>query len=167
MNQREGMKPHELGILTTLDVLLYLASLFTFFGRIIVNKHRKAGLDLGSVNRGRLPRTMQLLVCSSLLISLCMLFLVPYSWPDHKVGKPKLEKLPVWNQCCRDHDCIPQKVKIIGTEGNGKIPIQVEEYQALVKKGKFFPVPSSYGLLFRLKWPNHRRKHPLYSLSPK
>ena len=109
-----------------------------------MNKHRKAGLDLSSVNRGRLPRTMRLLVCSSFPISLCMLFLVPYSWPDHKVGKPKLEELPVWNQCCRDHDCIPQKVKIIGTEGNGKIPIQVEEYQALVKKGKFFPVPSSY-----------------------
>jgi len=31
MNQRAGMKPHELGILTTLDVLLYLASLFTFW----------------------------------------------------------------------------------------------------------------------------------------
>jgi len=109
-----------------------------------VNKNRKAGLDLSSVNRGRLPRTTRLLLCSSLLISLCILFLVPYSWPDHKVGEPRLEELPVWDQCCREHDCIPQKVKIIGTEGNGKIPIEVEEYQALVKKGKFFPVPSSY-----------------------
>ncbi len=52
-------------------------------------------------------------------------------------------RLPRTMQCCRDRDCIPQKVRIIGTEGNGKIPIEIEEYQALVKKGKFFPVPSA------------------------
>ena len=109
-----------------------------------MNKQWKVEPDVSSVNRGRLPRTMRLLVCSSLLISLCMLFLVPYSWPDHRVGEPRLEKLRVWEQCCSDRDCFPQKVKIIGTEGNGKIPIEVEEYHTLVKKEKFFPVPSAY-----------------------
>ncbi len=109
-----------------------------------MNKQWKVEPDVSSVNPGLLPRTMRLLVCSSFLISLYMLFLVPYSWPDHSVGEPKLEKLRVWEQCCSDRDCFPQKVKIIGIEGNGKIPIEVEEYQALVKKEKFFPVPSAY-----------------------
>lgn len=103
-----------------------------------MNKQKKVEPGVNSVNRGRLPRTMQLLVCSSLLVFLGMLFLVPYSWPDHRVGEPKLEQLRIWEQCCRDHDCIPQRVKIIGTAGNGKIPIEVEKYQTLVKKREIF-----------------------------
>jgi hypothetical protein len=69
--------------------------------------------------------------------------LVPYSWSNHKVGDPALEQLPIWNQCCHDHDCVPQKVKIIGKQGREKISVEIEGTPVSVSKEKFHPVPTN------------------------
>ena len=86
---------------------------------------------------------MRYLILFSFLFSLCFLSLVPYSWSNHKVGEPKLEELPIWSRCCEDRDCVPQRVKINGKEGNTKISVEIEGVQVSVFKEKFHPVPTN------------------------
>ena len=78
------------------------------------------------------------------LLSFLLLFLSgSLSWPAHNVGEPALEELPIWKHCCADHDCVPQKVKIIGREGKEKVSVEIEGIQTKVEKRKLSPVPSS------------------------
>ncbi|SRR5712692_6033632 len=84
---------------------------------------------------------MRYIIFCSFLFSLCFFSLVPYSWSNHKVGEPKLEELRIWSRCCEDRDCVPQRVKINGKEGNAKISVEIEEVQVSVSKEKFHPVP--------------------------
>jgi hypothetical protein len=72
-------------------------------------------------------------------LSLGLFPLVPDSWSNHKIGDPRLEELPIWNQCCSDHDCVPQKVKIVGKEGKEKISVEIEGTAVSVSKKKFHP----------------------------
>ena len=74
-----------------------------------------------------------------------LLLMVSFSspWAAHNVGERPLEELPIWNNCCGDHDCVPQKVKIIGQEGKAKIPVEIEGVQTKVDKRKLSPVPSA------------------------
>jgi hypothetical protein len=58
------------------------------------------------------------------------------------VGKA-LEKEMIWNQCCNEHDCVPQQVNVFGAESNGQVPVVIEHSEASVSKQKFHPVPSS------------------------
>lgn len=64
------------------------------------------------------------------------------SW-GHDVGEPALQKLPVWNQCCGDGDCVPQHVRIVGREEDQKIDVEIEGVPTSVDKEKFSPVPSN------------------------
>ncbi|HEX9880384.1 MAG TPA: hypothetical protein VGB25_09345 [Candidatus Binatia bacterium] len=84
-----------------------------------------------------------LLASAWVLASLSAPFIAFLSWADHKVGDPRLEKLQIWEDCCRDRDCVLQPVKIAGEERRGKIPVEIEKFIIPVKKGKFFPVPSA------------------------
>lgn len=59
----------------------------------------------------------------------------------HEVGEPLLEQLPIWKACCSDHDCVPQRVKIIG-KGSNKVSVEIEGTETKVEAGKFSPVPS-------------------------
>ena len=86
---------------------------------------------------------MRYVICSSLLIFLCLLLLVPYSLRGHSVGEPELEELPIWRRCCGESDCIPQQIKIFGKKDGRKILVEIEEIQTLVDKEKFSPVPSA------------------------
>jgi len=47
------------------------------------------------------------------------------SW-GHDVGEPALQKSPVWNQCCGDRDCVPQRVHIVDREPGKKIGVEIE-----------------------------------------
>lgn len=82
---------------------------------------------------GVLTATLLSLICA-----------VSLSWSDHPVDNPKLERLPIWKTCCKERDCVPQKVKIVGEEGNQKIPVEIEGIRIKVDKVKFSPVPSGY-----------------------
>lgn len=77
------------------------------------------------------------------VLSIGLFPLVPNSWSNHKVGDPTLEQLPIWNQCCHDRDCVPQKVKIIGKQGGEKISVEIEGTPVSVSKKKFHPVPTN------------------------
>jgi hypothetical protein len=59
----------------------------------------------------------------------------------HEVGEPLLEQVPIWKACCSDHDCIPQRVKILG-KGSNKVSVEIEGTETKVEAGKFSPVPS-------------------------
>ena len=85
---------------------------------------------------------MRHLVCISLSSSLLLILSLCSSMSAHDVGEPMLEELPVWKSCCADHDCVPQKVKIIGREGKEKVSVEIEGSQTKVDKGKLSPVPS-------------------------
>jgi hypothetical protein len=61
----------------------------------------------------------------------------------HDVGEPELQKLPVWNQCCGDGDCVPQRVQITGREAGKKVGVEIEGVPTSVDKEKFSPVPSN------------------------
>jgi len=67
---------------------------------------------------------------------------IPSSSPAHDVGEPALEQLPIWKSCCAEHDCVAQKVKIIGNQGKGKVSVEIEGTQTKVDKEKLSPVPS-------------------------
>jgi hypothetical protein len=64
------------------------------------------------------------------------------SSPAHDVGEPVLEQLPIWKSCCAEHDCVPQRVKIIENQGKGKVSVEIEGNQTKVDKEKLSPVPS-------------------------
>ncbi len=69
-----------------------------------------------------------------------VLSLVPSAWPDHKVGEPQLEELPIWSVCCKDHDCVAEEVKMIGQPSDEMILVDIEGVQTAVNKQKFSPV---------------------------
>ncbi len=57
----------------------------------------------------------------SAVFFLLTLLLVQFSWSAHTVGEPELEKLPIWQQCCEEQDCVPEAVKTTGRESEGMI----------------------------------------------
>ena len=79
-----------------------------------------------------------------LFILLMTVLLASSSWSLHTVGEPELERHPTWTKCCGDHDCVPQKVRIIGNEGKEKASVEIEGIQTKVDKEKFSPVPSPH-----------------------
>ena len=66
-----------------------------------------------------------------------------HSW-GHDVGEPKLEKLPIWKQCCGNGDCLPQHLRVIGRGPDKKVSVEIEGVQTSVDKSKFSPVPSDH-----------------------
>jgi len=61
------------------------------------------------------------------------------------VGEPEIEKLPIWNQCCRDRDCFPHAVNVLNKAENGKtLSVQIDGVDVAVEKEKFSPVPSPH-----------------------
>ena len=68
---------------------------------------------------------------------------IPSQSFGHDVGEPALQNLPVWNQCCGDGDCVPQRVQITGSEAGKKIEVEIEGIPTSVDKEKFSPVPSN------------------------
>jgi hypothetical protein len=85
---------------------------------------------------------MRHLVYGGLLSFLLLVLSVSSSAPAHDVGEPILEQLPIWKSCCADHDCIPQKVKIIEKAGKEKVSVEIEGTETKVDKGKLSPIPS-------------------------
>jgi hypothetical protein len=77
------------------------------------------------------------------IISLALLSLVSASPVSlaHEVDEPLLEQLPIWKACCSDHDCVPQRVQIVG-KGDNKVSVEIERTETKVDKGKLSPVPS-------------------------
>src|SRR5438309_1366822 len=71
-----------------------------------------------------------------------LLLSVSSSSPAHDVGEPALEQLPIWKRCCADHDCVAQRVRIIGNQGNEKVSVEIEGTQTKVDKEKLSSVPS-------------------------
>jgi hypothetical protein len=71
-----------------------------------------------------------------------LLLSVSSSSPAHDVGEPALEQLPIWKRCCADHDCVAQRVRIIGNQGNEKVSVEIEGTQTKVDKEKLSLVPS-------------------------
>ena len=72
------------------------------------------------------------------------LFFVQFAWSAHMVGEPELEKLPIWQQCCEQQDCVPETVKTMGKENKGMIPVNIDGVNASVGKEKFTAVPSPH-----------------------
>jgi len=71
-----------------------------------------------------------------------LLLSVSSSSPAHDVGEPALEQLPIWKRCCSDHDCVAQRVRIIGNQGDEKVSVEIEGTQTKVDKEKLSSVPS-------------------------
>jgi hypothetical protein len=79
----------------------------------------------------------------SIAISAALVLLISRSW-GHDVGEPELEKLPIWQNCCRGRDCTPQQVTIVNKNHNRKkILVNIEGVQTAVDKEVFKPVPSN------------------------
>jgi hypothetical protein len=77
------------------------------------------------------------------LSSFVLLFVsLPFAGEPHDVGEPALQELPIWKQCCADHDCVAQNVKIVGREGKEKVAVEIEGTDTKVDKEKLSPVPS-------------------------
>ena len=87
------------------------------------------------------PKLMRHLSHITLLSFVLVLSLLS-SAPAHDVGEPALEQLPIWKSCCADHDCVAQKVKIIGNQGKEKVSVDIDGTQTKVDKEKLSPVPS-------------------------
>src|SRR5215471_3719327 len=86
----------------------------------------------------------------------------------HEVGEPLLEQVPIWKACCSDHDCVPQRVKILG-KGSNKVSVEIEGTETKVEAGKFSPVPSPRTWVCYVN-PNREisnEKHTLYIVSRK
>jgi len=64
------------------------------------------------------------------------------SW-GHDVGEPALQKLPVWNQCCGDGDCVPENVQILGKGLDKQLDVEINGVETYVDKDKVSPVPSN------------------------
>ena len=62
--------------------------------------------------------------------------------PAHPVGEPALEQLPIWKQCCNEHDRVPQSVSVIRKEENA-LRVDTAGSQTSIDKYKFSPVPST------------------------
>jgi hypothetical protein len=84
------------------------------------------------------------LLCFGVAVLLPVIVLVSVSWSNHLVGEPALEKLPIWQKCCEEQDCVPEQVKIINEESNGMIAVEIEGVRTSVAKQKFSPVPSPH-----------------------
>src|SRR5690242_20691881 len=61
----------------------------------------------------------------------------------HDVGEPALQKLPVWNQCCGDGDCVPENVQILGKGLDKQLDVEINGVETYVDKDKVSPVPSN------------------------
>jgi hypothetical protein len=61
----------------------------------------------------------------------------------HDVGEPALQKLPIWNQCCSDGDCVPENVQVLGKASDKQLDVQIHGVETYVDKDKFSPVPSN------------------------
>ena len=88
--------------------------------------------------------SMRYLVCFCVALFLDVFFFAPFSWSNYLVGEPALEKLPIWQKCCKEQACVPEQVKIISREENGMIPVEIEGVRTAVAKQKFSPVPSPH-----------------------
>ena len=75
------------------------------------------------------------------VVTICGAGIPSQSW-GHDVGEPALQKSPVWNQCCGDGNCVPQRVHIVDRELGKKIGVEIEGVTTSVDKEKFSPVPS-------------------------
>ncbi len=71
-----------------------------------------------------------------------MVLSVSFSWAAPNVGEPALEEHPIWRQCCDDHDCVPQQVKVTTRQENGNFSIKIEGVETEVNREKFHLVPS-------------------------
>ena len=81
--------------------------------------------------------------CFSIAISAALFLLISHSW-GHDVGEPKLEKLQIWQTCCQDRDCRPQRVAIgIKDQSRKRILVNIEGVETAVDKEVFKPVPSN------------------------
>jgi hypothetical protein len=60
----------------------------------------------------------------------------------HDVGEPALQKLPIWNQCCGDGDCVPENVQVLGKPSDKQLDVQIHGVETYVDNDKFSPVPS-------------------------
>src|SRR5574341_695359 len=90
----------------------------------------------------RLTRSVDF-ICFSIGIAAALVLLISRSW-GHDVGEPELEKLPIWQNCCRGRDCTPQKVTIVNKNHNRKrILVNIEGVETAVDKEVFKPVPSN------------------------
>ncbi len=89
-------------------------------------------------------RITRQVVVLGIVILMSVFSLVTLSWSDHTVGEPKLEETPVWNSCCRERDCVPQRVKIKGKQGDGMVLVEIEGVRTSVAKEKLSPVPSAH-----------------------
>jgi hypothetical protein len=84
------------------------------------------------------------IVLRGFLILISGFSLVTFSWADHGVGEHDLEETPVWNNCCRERDCVPQRVEVKGKEGHSMISVEIEGVRTSVAKEKLSPVPSAH-----------------------
>ncbi len=87
---------------------------------------------------------MRYLVFLGVAVVLAVCLIVPFSWANHLVGEPALEKLPIWQKCCEQEDCVPEQVKIINKESNGMVGVNIEGVQTSVDRKKFTAVPSTH-----------------------
>jgi hypothetical protein len=92
---------------------------------------------------GTAPGKMRFLLHFSFLIFLLVIVSASFSWSAHNVGEPALEEHPIWRQCCDDHDCVPQQVKVTNNKENGNVSVKIEGVEAAVNKEKFHRVPSA------------------------
>jgi hypothetical protein len=83
------------------------------------------------------------LICFTIAISAALVLLISRSW-GHDVGEPELEKLPIWQNCCRGRDCRPQEVAIVNKNHNPKkVSVKIQGIETAVDKEVFKPVPSN------------------------
>jgi hypothetical protein len=87
----------------------------------------------------RLMRHLTQITLSSFVL---LFFSLPFAAEPHDVEEPALQELPIWKQCCADHDCVAQNVRIVGREGKEKVAVEIEGTETKVDKEKLSPVPS-------------------------
>jgi hypothetical protein len=81
-----------------------------------------------------------------IVILMTLLFWVSWNsltWPDPRPGEPGVELLPIQSNCCHHQDCVPEPVKVVGSQVNGQIPVEIEGHRVRVDESKFSPVPSA------------------------
>lgn len=59
---------------------------------------------------------------------------------NHKVGEIHLEQTEIWEECCREFDCVPQTVEMEAM-GGGMVAVKIDGYPTTVQVRKFYPVP--------------------------
>jgi len=60
---------------------------------------------------------------------------------DHRVGQLELEQSPIWTECCRDRDCVPQSVEWL-SRWNGYQTVLIDGEKHDIESRKFRPAPS-------------------------